>query len=127
MNQKVHLTIKFNILLEDLQIKIFSKNFKFLIFLFRDDIDRSSTTLPIITLYTHDQCSLCDDLVDELEMNFSGRYQLERVDITKKENLGFLRLYRLDIPVCFFNGQFLCKHQLNNDLLSKRLKDFECS
>lgn len=65
---------------------------------------------PLITLYTHDNCSLCDDLVEELEMNFSGRFQLEKIDITKKENLKFLRLYRLDIPVCFLNGQVRFTH-----------------
>lgn len=38
-------------------------------------------------------------------MKFHGRFELEKIDITKKENLKFLRLYRLDIPVCFLNGQ----------------------
>jgi hypothetical protein len=44
-------------------------------------------------------------LVEELEMKFHGRFKLEIVDIKKKENLKYLRLYRLDIPVCFLNGQ----------------------
>lgn len=89
---------------------------------FRGD-DSKVDELPIITIYTHDHCSLCDDLVEELEMNFHGSYQLEKVDITKKENLKYLQLYRLDIPVCFLNGQFLCMHRLNGDLLSKRLNE----
>lgn len=79
----------------------------------------------MITLYTHDHCSLCDDLVEELEVKFKGRYQLEKIDITKKENLNFLRLYRLDIPVLFLNGQYLCMHKLNEHLLERRLKEFE--
>lgn len=93
--------------------------------IFRAD-ESLSKELPIITLYTHDNCSLCDDLVEELEMNFNGRYKLEKVDITRKENLRYLRLYRLEIPVCFLNGQYLCKHRLNSDLLDKRLKSIEC-
>lgn len=100
--------------------EVFFVNF----FNFRGD-EVSSGSLPVITLYTHDHCSLCDDLVEELEVNFHGRYQLEKIDITKKENLSFLRLYRLDIPVCFLNGQFLCKHRLNADLLERKLKEIE--
>lgn len=87
--------------------------------------DSNSFKVPTITLYTHDNCSLCDDLVEELEARFSGRYTLQKVDITKKENLKFLRLYRLDIPVCFLNGQFLCMHKLNGDLLERRLNEIE--
>lgn len=95
-------------------------------FIFRGD-ESLSALLPVLTLYTHENCSLCDDLVEELELNFQGRYQLEKVDITRKENLKFLRLYRLDIPVCFLNGQYLCKHRLNNELLEKRLRKIENS
>lgn len=58
-------------------------------------------------------------------MNFHGRFRLEKFDITKKENLKYLRLYRLDIPVCFLNGQFLCRNRLNVNLLERRLKELE--
>lgn len=101
--------------------KVVEKNFR-RFYHFRVD-DEYKGRLPVVTLYTHGHCSLCDDLVEELEVKFNGRYQLEKVDITSKENLKYLRLYRLDIPVCFVNGQFLCKHKLNCDLLEKRLKD----
>lgn len=79
---------------------------------------------PVLTLFTHDQCSLCDELVQELEP-FKERFELEKVDIKKKENLRFLRLYRLDIPVLHLNGQFLCMHRLNRGLLEKRLAEIE--
>lgn len=84
-----------------------------------------SNKTPLITLYTHDHCSLCDDLVEELEVKFNGRYELEKIDITKKENLRFLRLYRLDIPVLFLNGQFLCMHKLNSNLLERKLSEIK--
>lgn len=106
--------IKFNIL------PLLNFLFYLVTFLRGDDIGEDS--LPVITIYTHEHCSLCDDLVEELEVNFHGRYQLMKVDITKRENLKYLQLYRLDIPVCFLNGQFLCMHRLNSDLLSKRLE-----
>uniref|UniRef100_A0A182U9K0 Uncharacterized protein n=1 Tax=Anopheles melas TaxID=34690 RepID=A0A182U9K0_9DIPT len=82
---------------------------------------------PLLTLYTHDHCTLCDELVEQLEAQFAGRYALEKVDITRKENVRFLRLYRYDIPVLFLNGQFLCMHRLNADLLQKRLVELEPS
>lgn len=80
---------------------------------------------PILTLFTHDQCLLCLELVDELESKFGGRFILEKIDITHKTNVKFLKLYRNDIPVLFLNGQFLCMHRLNSDVLHARLKSLE--
>lgn len=47
------------------------------------------------------------------------------MDISKKENIHYLRLYRYEIPVVFLNGQYLCKHRLDKRLLEERLKDIE--
>lgn len=59
--------------------------------------------------------------MEELEP-YKDRIIIEKVDISQKENLRWLRLYRHDIPVLFLNGQFLCMHRLNKDLLDKRLQ-----
>lgn len=61
----------------------------------------------------------------ELNAQFAGRFELDVVDIATKENLKWLRLYRLDIPVLFLNGQFLCMHRLNGDLLHRKLSECE--
>ncbi|XP_012158264.1 acetyl-CoA acetyltransferase, mitochondrial [Ceratitis capitata] len=87
------------------------------------DEEQASNKLPHLTLYTKDDCTLCDELLNELEIYFNGQYTLEKVDITKKENLRFLRLYRLDIPVLFLNGQFLCMHRLNVNLLGRKMEE----
>ena len=79
---------------------------------------------PILTLYTKDPCPLCDKLVEQLEP-FKERFVMEKVDITKRENLRYLRLYRNDIPVLHLNGQFLCMHRLNAPLLINKLNDIE--
>ncbi|XP_011202031.2 acetyl-CoA acetyltransferase, mitochondrial [Bactrocera dorsalis] len=79
--------------------------------------------IPHLTLYTKDNCALCDELLNELEIYFDGQYTIEKVDITKKENVRFLRLYRNDIPVLFFNGQFLCMHKLNVNLLGRKMEE----
>ncbi|XP_066263093.1 acetyl-CoA acetyltransferase, mitochondrial isoform X1 [Euwallacea similis] len=79
---------------------------------------------PKLTLYTRENCSLCDELKDQLSPYFSS-VELETLDIAKKENVRWLRLYRYEIPVLFFNGEFLCKHRLNEVLLKRRLEEFE--
>ncbi|XP_044757884.1 glutaredoxin-like protein C5orf63 homolog [Coccinella septempunctata] len=80
--------------------------------------------LPKLTLFTKDPCPLCDDVKAELKP-YLNRVTFETVDITKKENLRWLRLYRNDIPVLFLNGQYLCKHRLDEDLFLQRLEYLE--
>lgn len=73
-----------------------------------------------MTFYTKDPCGLCDLVMEDLEP-YKKRLIIQKIDITQKENLRWLRLYRLEIPVLFLNGHFLCKHKLNKDLLEKKL------
>lgn len=79
---------------------------------------------PKLTLYTRDPCPLCDELKAELSP-YMKSVDFETVDIAKKENVRWLRLYRYEIPVLFFNGEFLCKHRLNEDLLKRKLQDYD--
>ncbi|XP_001357185.3 uncharacterized protein [Drosophila pseudoobscura] len=81
--------------------------------------------LPLLTLYTKKPCPLCDDLVSQLEQKYAGKFRLEKVYIDRKENVRYLRLFRHDIPVLFFNGQFLCMHKLNEEALRERLAGLE--
>ncbi|XP_047365306.1 acetyl-CoA acetyltransferase, mitochondrial isoform X2 [Vespa velutina] len=83
----------------------------------------SVSTPPKLTLYTKHPCPLCDILKDELHLRFANRYQLEEVDITALGNEAYLKLYRYEIPVLFLEGQYLCKHRLDSDLLERRLKE----
>ncbi|KAB0802858.1 hypothetical protein PPYR_05044 [Photinus pyralis] len=80
--------------------------------------------LPVVTLYTKDPCSLCDEVKLKL-LPYLHRCQLQMVDITKKENIRWLHLYRYEIPVLFVNGKYLCKHSLNEILLERRLCEIE--
>ncbi|XP_039754734.1 acetyl-CoA acetyltransferase, mitochondrial-like isoform X2 [Pararge aegeria] len=77
---------------------------------------------PILTFYTKTPCPLCDIVMEELEP-YKNKLIIEKVDITRPENLKWLRLYRLDIPVLFLNGKFLCMHRLNHGILQKRLQE----
>jgi len=77
--------------------------------------------LPKLTLYTRDPCPLCDELKEDLSP-YLHLVDFETVDISKKDNVRWLRLYRYEIPVLFLNREFLCKHRLNEALLKRRLE-----
>lgn len=81
---------------------------------------------PILTLYTKTPCPLCDELVDELTP-FMDRLNLEKVDITTPENQKFFKQYRYDIPVLHINGEFLCMHRLDAELLDTKLNELQKS
>ncbi|XP_067212315.1 acetyl-CoA acetyltransferase, mitochondrial isoform X2 [Linepithema humile] len=78
---------------------------------------------PKLTLYTKNPCPLCEVLKNQLHLHFTGRYQLEEIDITAQGSERYFKLYQYDIPVLFLEGQYLCKHRLDVDLLEKRLND----
>lgn len=80
--------------------------------------------LPTLTLFTKDPCPLCDDVKEQLK-SFSSRCKLKLVYIDEKENERYLRLYRYEIPVLFLNGEFLCKHKLDAQLLDQKLRQLE--
>lgn len=90
-------------------------------------LNRANTTgddMPVVTLYTKDPCPLCDEVKLKL-LPYLDRCKLETIDITKKENVRWLRLYRYEIPVLFFNGQYMCKHVLDENILIQRLQPVE--
>lgn len=78
---------------------------------------------PKLTLYTKNPCPLCEVLKNKLHLHFTGRYQLEEVDITARGNERYFKLYQYDIPVLFLEGQYLCKHRLDVDLLERRINN----
>lgn len=53
-----------------------------------------------------------------------NQVHFEKVDITKPENRTYLKLYRYDIPVLHFNGELLCMHRLNKELLAIKLAEY---
>lgn len=78
---------------------------------------------PTLTLFTKYPCPLCDELVNELTP-YIEQFNFEKVDITKPENREYLKMYRYDIPVLHLNGEFLCMHRLDKNLLLDRLNEF---
>ncbi|KAL5005457.1 hypothetical protein ScPMuIL_018913 [Solemya velum] len=83
-----------------------------------------AASLPVLTMYTKQQCSLCDVAKRDMEP-FRHRFELNEVDITLPENMKWFELYQFDIPVFHGNGQFLMKHKIDTVILEKFLKQFE--
>ncbi|GAB0099600.1 hypothetical protein DMENIID0001_154870 [Sergentomyia squamirostris] len=69
-------------------------------------------------------CTLCHEVIEELSP-FRERINLDVVDISLKENVKFLRLYRHDIPVIFLNGHWISEHRLNKNLFLRKLEEIE--
>jgi len=86
----------------------------------------SSSALPVLTLFTHDECSLCDDAL-VLIQHLKPRFDLKTVDILAPENKEWRKKYRYDIPVFHFEGEYLMKHRANVQLLADKLDQFENS
>ncbi|XP_069136734.1 glutaredoxin-like protein C5orf63 homolog [Argopecten irradians] len=79
--------------------------------------------LPVLTLYTKDDCQLCEEAKDTL-IPLSHRFQLEEVDITAPSNKEWLK-YCYDIPVFHFNGKYLMKHRVNLKDFERKLTEYE--
>ncbi|CAK9831206.1 Acetyl-CoA acetyltransferase, mitochondrial [Anthophora retusa] len=92
-----------------------------------EKLSHRASSPPLLTLYTKHPCPLCDILKNELRLRFSGRYQLREIDITAAENEEYLKLYKYEIPVLFLEGQFLCKHRLDSELLERKLQSISSS
>lgn len=67
---------------------------------------------------------MCIKLVEELAP-YMDRLHLEKVDITKPENRKYFKEYRYDIPVLHINGEFLCMHRLDAELLDTKLNELQ--
>lgn len=86
--------------------------------------NRKKLPLPVLIMYTKDNCSLCDQAKTMLQ-KFEGDFQLKEVDITEPENKRWFDKYKYDIPVFHFNGEYLMRHKVHEELLKKTLRDFE--
>ncbi|XP_078314443.1 glutaredoxin-like protein C5orf63 homolog [Crassostrea virginica] len=84
----------------------------------------SSRKLPVLTLFTKDDCTLCDEALKVLSP-YSNQFELEKVDITLPENKEWYKKYRYDIPVFHLNGQYLMKHRADLKVFQRKMADLE--
>ena len=77
---------------------------------------------PVVTLFTKEDCSLCDDAVAVLR-EFRAQCSLEAVDINDAEHEEWHGRYWMDIPVLHMNGEFWAKHRISADEVVAALAD----
>lgn len=68
-----------------------------------------------LVLYTKSNCSLCEKAKEELNVYYPEIFVLEEVDITKSKEL--FRKFKFDIPVFYYNGNFLMQHKIDRKKL----------
>ncbi|XP_045119123.1 acetyl-CoA acetyltransferase, mitochondrial-like isoform X1 [Portunus trituberculatus] len=86
---------------------------------------RSARGVPTLTLFTKDFCPLCDVALEVLAP-LRAQFHLETVDIEAPGNERWLALYGTEIPVFFFEGQYLMKHRADPHLLALKIEEWHC-
>jgi glutaredoxin len=67
---------------------------------------------PMITLFTKEACSLCDEVKEVLLDAQIPAHSLQQVDITDADKRHYWETYKYDIPVVHVNGMYWTKHRL---------------
>ena len=81
-------------------------------------------SLPVLTLFTKEDCQLCDEAVDKLSP-FLENVKLETIDIEEEGREKEYDKFRYEIPVFFFNKKFLCKNHIDLDKFHHALKEYD--
>merc|ERR1712203_630367 len=72
----------------------------------------SSETKPVLTLFTKENCQLCEEALDQLGPDLRN-VKLELIDIEEEGREADYDKFRYEIPVFFFNKKFLCKNKID--------------
>ena len=80
--------------------------------------------LPVLTLFTKEDCQLCDEAVDKLSPCLQN-VKLETIDIEEEGREKEYDKFRYEIPVFFFNKKFLCKNHIDLDKFHHALKEYD--
>ena len=67
---------------------------------------------PVLTLFTKENCQLCDEALDQLGPHLRN-VKLELIDIEDEGREEDYDKFRYEIPVFFFNKKFLCKNRID--------------
>ena len=89
---------------------------------FRRFISTSTSEKKIrLVLYTKPECSLCDKAKEDLEDYYGGIFEIEEVNILKSKEL--FRKFKFDIPVFYYNNEFLMQHKIDREKLNQLIKN----
>jgi len=86
----------------------------------------TSSQLPVLTLFTKEDCQLCEEALEELGP-FLDQVKLKEVDIEEEGRDEEYNKYRYEIPVFFLNNKFLCKNRIELEKFHSALDDIRNS
>ncbi|XP_018025163.2 acetyl-CoA acetyltransferase, mitochondrial [Hyalella azteca] len=78
---------------------------------------------PELTMYTKAPCPLCEVAFEVLSPVMAD-LTLKKVDIAAAGNEHLSRLYGCEIPVFFFEGQYLMKHRVDLQLVVRKIEEW---
>ena len=81
-----------------------------------------SKTLPVLTLFTKEDCQLCDEALEKLSPHLES-VSLEVIDIEEEGRETEYDKFRYEIPVFFLDKKFLCKNYIDLDKFHSAMKE----
>ena len=78
----------------------------------RVKLSQASSKLPVLTLFTKEDCQLCEEALEELGP-FLHKVVLREVDIEEDGREEEYNKFKYEIPVFFLNNKFLCKNRID--------------
>ena len=82
-----------------------------------------SKTLPVLTLFTKDDCQLCDEALEKLSPHLES-VSLEVIDIEEEGREAEYDKFRYEIPVFFLDKKFLCKNYIDLNKFHSAMNEF---
>ena len=79
-----------------------------------------ATDRPTLTVYSRNDCHLCDDLIAGLRV-LQARFPFDLTVVDIDRNAALHARYGEDIPVLLHEGKELCRHALNSTLVTDYL------
>ncbi|KAI9202082.1 thioredoxin-like protein [Polychytrium aggregatum] len=79
-------------------------------------------SIPVVTLYTRQYCGLCEEALEAIQrVQKKIDFDYVLVDIDKRENKEWLRVYMYDVPVLHVNGEPFMMHAVDEALLEQEI------
>ena len=81
-------------------------------------------TLPVLTLFTKEDCQLCDEALEKLSPHLDS-VSLEVIDIEEEGREAEYDKFRYEIPVFFLEKKFLCKNYIDLDKFHSAMEELK--
>ena len=77
-------------------------------------------TAPLLTVYSRSYCHLCDEMIAGLHM-LQARFHFNLMIVDIDRDTALEQRYGEDVPVLVHDDRELCRHRLNESLVTDYL------